>query len=144
MGKSATDALAINLDRLKAEDAKTAAFAQALFDVMFRDMDHAFREMGVGDLKVGSKVRKLAEDFYGRIGAYGAALAPDDDGADALAAALRRNILGADAEDTDATANAAALAGYVRAARGALAEQSIDRLMLGLVSFPSPEGGNDE
>src|SRR5207244_2902563 len=38
------------LNRLKAEHSQTAELAQALFDVMFSDLDRALREMGVGDL----------------------------------------------------------------------------------------------
>jgi cytochrome b pre-mRNA-processing protein 3 len=45
--------------------------------------------MNVSDLRVGRKVKDLAKSFYGRIKAYDEALAG---GADALAAALARNL----------------------------------------------------
>ncbi len=35
-----------------------------------KSLDHALREMGVGDLSVGKKMRKLGEAFYGRVKNY--------------------------------------------------------------------------
>jgi cytochrome b pre-mRNA-processing protein 3 len=55
------------LDRLKGS---AEAFRQELVDELFRDMDRSLREMGVGDISVGKKVRKMAEVFYGRVAAY--------------------------------------------------------------------------
>ena len=57
------------------------ALAQAVFDAMFSDMDINLRELGVGDLSVGRRIRKLAEGFYGRANAYRAALREKDDNA---------------------------------------------------------------
>lgn len=64
--------------------------AQAVFDAMFSDMDVNLREMGVGDLSVGKRVRKMWEAFHGRAVAYDAAM----DAADppAMEAALTRNV----------------------------------------------------
>jgi len=64
--------------------------SQELFDYMFDDLDRALREMGVGDLSIGKRVKKMAHAFYGRIDAYGKAL--DDNDAEALAEALGRNL----------------------------------------------------
>ena len=64
--------------------------AQAVFDAMFRDMDVNLREMGVGDLSVGTKVKLMWEAFHGRATAYAAALDADDGAA--LQAALVRNV----------------------------------------------------
>lgn len=66
------------------------ALGQAVFDAMFADMDVTLREMGVGDLSVGKKVKSLWEGFHGRAEAYGAALDAED--AAALTAALARNV----------------------------------------------------
>lgn len=78
------------IQRLKRESAPGPALAQAVFDAMFSDMDINLREMGVGDLSVGRKVRVMWEAFHGRAAAYSAAMA----GADmtALDAALERNV----------------------------------------------------
>lgn len=120
------------LDRLKGA---TPAFRQALVDELFSDMDRSLREMGVGDLTVGKKVRKMAEVFYGRIAAYDAALAGEGD--DALVAALARNVFpeapkGAESE------GARRLAAYVREQRQHLAGQPADAIARGHVSFKEP------
>ncbi len=63
--------------------------AQRLFDVMFKHMDYALREMGVGDLSVGKKIKKMAEAFYGRVTSYEQGLAAGDA---ELKEALQRNL----------------------------------------------------
>ena len=40
-------------------------FAQALFDLFFKDMDRNLREMGAGDLAVPKKIRNMGNLFYG-------------------------------------------------------------------------------
>ncbi|GGD03096.1 ubiquinol-cytochrome C chaperone family protein [Aquisalinus flavus] len=122
--------------RLKPEEGRTSEFSQALFDVMFKNMDDSLREMGVGDLIVGKRVRKLAEDFYGRINAYDRAL--NDEEESALADALSRNILGLPGDEAEAREVAQPLAAYVRQAAATLGNQKVERLMLGFVSFPEP------
>lgn len=63
---------------------------QELFDRFFADMDFTLREMGVGDLGVGKRVRKMSEAFMGRLTAYSEALAASD--MDALSLAVARNL----------------------------------------------------
>lgn len=115
------------LRRLKAERDSTAKYAQLLFDIMFRDVDDSLREMGVGDLRVGKKVREYAEAFFGRALAYEEAL----DGQSDLNEALARNVYG-DLE----TPHAPGLAAYVRRADDALKAQDIAAIMAGKISFP--------
>ena len=117
------------LRRLRREAETTKPFAQKLFDVMFRNMDDSLREMGVGDLKVGAKVRGLAEDFYGRLGAYERAL----EGEGSLEEALGRNVFG-----EEGAAGARPLAAYVRRAERELAAQGTEGLRRGVVRFPDP------
>jgi cytochrome b pre-mRNA-processing protein 3 len=83
--------MALTLRRLKREGAATAALAQALFDQMFADMDRSLREIGVGDLSVGKRVKEMARGLYGRIAAYEAGIAGSDP---ALEQALARNVYG--------------------------------------------------
>ena len=93
--------VALLLRRLRAEGAAGSALGQALFDLMFADMDAALRELGVGDLGVGRQVKRLAGQFYARLAALDRALgeqalgerapgagASAESGAAALAAAL--------------------------------------------------------
>jgi cytochrome b pre-mRNA-processing protein 3 len=63
------------LERLGQEGAEGKAAAQALFDTYVKALDHALREMGVGDLSVGKKMRRLGEALYGRMKNYQAAYA---------------------------------------------------------------------
>lgn len=121
------------LHRMKREAEATRRFGQSVFDAMFMDMDRSLREMGVGDLTVPKKVRKMAEAFYGRVAAYEAALAADEPGA--LAGSLKRNVLAGEAPD----AAAARLAAYARRAMGELEKQEASRFLAGHVDFPDPE-----
>ena len=56
--------------RLKNEEHIAADFSQSLFDTMFVDMDQSLREMGVGDLSVGKRVKDMGKALLGRIEAY--------------------------------------------------------------------------
>ncbi|MGE0595549.1 MAG: ubiquinol-cytochrome C chaperone family protein [Hyphomonadaceae bacterium] len=79
------------LIRLQAEGDAARALTQNFTDALFRHFDHGLREAGVGDLSVPKRMRRLASDFYGRLGAYAPALAAGD--RPGLEAALRRNVL---------------------------------------------------
>ena len=126
------------LNRLKAEHSQTAELAQALFDVMFSDLDRALREIGVGDLSVGRQVKTMAKAFYGRIRAYEAGLSADDA---ELGRALRRNLFGT-VSVPDVSVDE--IAGYLRRCAAAIAAQPIDRLIDGVVVFADPPGLPDD
>lgn len=111
----------------------TAPLAQAVCDAMFDDMDRTLREMGVGDLGVGRRVRQMGEALTGRIAAYDAAL--DADGDEAIAAALIRNLYGT-CPGTD-PGQVAAVASYLRTADSALAGQEAVRLVAEGPAFPA-------
>ncbi|MEE8202677.1 MAG: ubiquinol-cytochrome C chaperone family protein [Alphaproteobacteria bacterium] len=124
--------VALVLRRLSREGAEGEALGQAVFDAMMDDMDRSLREMGVGDLGVGRRVKAMASAVYGRAAAYGAALAADDG---ALADALRRNLYGTvDAAEKDV----AAVATYVRGAAAALDAQAGRDLLAGEIRFGAP------
>src|ERR1700712_1033064 len=53
--------------RLKGLGVDAAAAGQALFDAYLLSLDIALREMGIGDLSVGKKMKKLGRAFYGRV-----------------------------------------------------------------------------
>lgn len=75
--------------RLKRDAPASDRLSAALQEAFFRRLDDALRELGVGDLSIGRKIRGLAEAFYGRASAYEKALA---EGGEALAAAVARNV----------------------------------------------------
>ena len=82
------------LDRLRGQGENAAEFSQELVDELFADMDRSLREMGVGDVTVGKKVRKMSEVFYGACEAYRTALEQaGEDASKELSAALKRNAL---------------------------------------------------
>jgi cytochrome b pre-mRNA-processing protein 3 len=77
--------------RLKAaSDTRSPNFSQNLFDILFADMDLTLREMGVGDLGVAKRVRKMSEAYMGRLTAYSLYLDKGDK--QGLAEALARNL----------------------------------------------------
>ena len=117
------------LDRLRREGEGTGVVSQALFDTYVKALDHALREMGVGDLSVGKKMRRLGEAFYGPGKSYDAAFAPLPDTA-ALEALLIRTVY-ADA----AHPRLHDLTAYVLAQRAALSAQPIEALLAGEVTW---------
>ncbi|MBV9812198.1 MAG: ubiquinol-cytochrome C chaperone family protein [Acetobacteraceae bacterium] len=109
------------------------ALAQAVFDAMFSDMDLNLRELGVGDLSVGKKVKAMWEALHGRAAAYEAAAVTSSD-PQALQAALARNVWRA------ATApGAAELAEWVRRQIPALASVPNQALFAGRIVFLAPQ-----
>lgn len=97
------------LNRLKHEGVEQ--LRQNLTDEFFTDMDGSLREMGVSDVTVGKKVRKLAESYYGRVLAYDTALVSRH----LLEAAIARNIYpqGAPADCAHALAQYMLTAGQI-------------------------------
>lgn len=111
------------------------SLAQALFDLMFADMDQQLREMGVTDLAVGRKVRQMAEAFYGRVAAYEAAMA---EGPAALAQALERNLYRTVAAPD--AGHTAAMAAYLLRQDAHLGARPDDALTRGEVAFAAEAG----
>ena len=121
------------IDRLHAAAEPGPAVAQAVFDAMFADMDFNLREMGVGDMSVGKRVKEMWEAFHGRARVYEAKLAADDSAG--LAEALSRNVwrgkapLGAPEQ----------LAAHMRRVRAMLADTPVEPFIAGEVRFPAPQ-----
>ena len=81
--------LVLALRRLRADEAGRK-LAQAIVDVFFSDMDGSLRELGVTDIGVPNKIKKIGNVFYGLVGALDEALASGQPAN--VAAVLRRNI----------------------------------------------------
>lgn len=130
---------ALLLRRLRRDHERTEQLAQAVFDLMFADMDQNLREMGVGDLAVGKRIKRMAQGFYGRIAAYDAGLADPSDRL--LKDALMRNVYrhGAPAED-----QIAGLATYVRRQGDWLDGISAERLCVGALQFAPTDAGDGQ
>jgi cytochrome b pre-mRNA-processing protein 3 len=124
------------MGRLKGKggaDTTEGHFANKIFSTMVEDLDSNLRELGVGDLTVGKKVRGLTEAFLGRAASYDEALKTKD--SELMARVVARNILG---DELLATSDKAkSLSAYVFAVNKELTDQSAERLMQGVVVFPA-------
>jgi cytochrome b pre-mRNA-processing protein 3 len=126
--------LILFMRRLRDEPEAIRALGQGVFDLFCRDMDHNFREMGIGDLSVPKHMRRVAEAFYGRAAAYDGAI--ETAGEEQLAAVLARNIFpGSGARP----AGAHRLARYVRGAIEDLDRQQAETFVQARIGFPDPE-----
>jgi cytochrome b pre-mRNA-processing protein 3 len=116
------------LRRLSLSPAPGPELAQALSNAIFSGFDDALREVGVSDVGVPKKMKKLAGAFMGRGNAYAEAI---DQGEAALAAALARNVLGG-------AGDGAALAAYALRAKAALDAAPPETFLRGEAPFPEP------
>lgn len=118
------------LHRLKGSDEAARDLTQEVTDEFFRDVEHSLRELGIGDMGVPKRMKKLAGMFYGRAAAYEAAIEAADQ--QALAASLSRNVM----PEAGDWAGSEKLAAYVLAASHALAAQEKDQILAGRLAFP--------
>lgn len=116
------------LRRLNAMEPPGPEMAQDLMDAIFRNLDSALREAGVGDIRVPKHMKAFAGTLLGRADAYDRAFRS---GTAALAAALERNVYGG-------RGNPLRLTRYVRAADDALAAATLDVFKAGKIPFPEP------
>ncbi|MEM7046285.1 MAG: ubiquinol-cytochrome C chaperone family protein [Pseudomonadota bacterium] len=116
--------------RLSGGDRKHTDLAQAVWDAMMLDWDANLREMGVGDLSVGKRIKVMGRAAQGRLRAYDEALKGEGDAlTQNLSQALARNVYRARREPTSA------LVAYVIQLRDHLAKQSLASLMSAKAPF---------
>ena len=120
--------LALLLARLKGEGEAAAETGQGLFDTFVGALDDSLRELGVGDLSVAKKMRKLGEAVYGRVVGYQTAFAETD--RMALTGLLARAVYGAEDDR-----RAEGLADYALIAHADLASQRIEDILRGRVRW---------
>lgn len=116
------------LDRLRLEKGYEDV-SQELTDYFYQDMDRSLREMGVGDLSVGKKVRKMAEACYGRLLAYGKTIAQEGN---ELELALVRNVYAGNGN----ARGAAELTAWMRKAHATMHGQTAERIAAGVIQWP--------
>jgi len=104
--------------RLQADPA-LKPLAQSFADQLFSLFDAGLREAGTSDTTVPKRMHKLAGDFYGRLDAYGSALADPA----ALEGALARNVWRLESHPF-----AGALAAYVAKSAQAQADAPISAM----------------
>jgi cytochrome b pre-mRNA-processing protein 3 len=98
--------MALLFGRLRREGKEVNDFAQAVFDLFFKDMDRSLREMGVTDLGVPKKIQKMGNIFYGLMTNLNEAMDKGDRGE--VEAVIRRNLF-----DDAAAPGVAELAAYL-------------------------------
>ena len=118
------------LRRLNRLPAPASEVAQDLVNSVFTQLDASLRELGVGDMGVSKRMKKLGAAFYGRASGYQGAIEAGD--TPALALALARNVLGREEDGAEA------LAAYVLAAAAGLARIDLDGILGGAALFPDP------
>lgn len=127
--------------RLCAAPAPAPALAQELTDRLFQGLDDDMREMGVGDLAVPKKIKKLAASLLGRRSAYAGALEGRDE--TTLREALARNVFGGARAPDDP--GVTSLARWTTGAHISLAAQENAALVAGVISIagssPASAGG---
>ncbi|MHA1598658.1 MAG: ubiquinol-cytochrome C chaperone family protein [Alphaproteobacteria bacterium] len=123
--------------RLKDDGEAARTMSQTLFDHMFADVDMNLRELGVGDMGISRRIKKMISAFYGRLAAYDEALSEDGD--EALMAALKRNLDQGEGID-DATL--ARLAAYMRESWVAIQAMDPSRLLVGDVDLAPVPGAS--
>ena len=124
--------VALLLRRLKGQGSQAAETGQGVFDAYVKSLDHALREMGVGDLSVGKKMRKLGEAFYGRVKNYDEAFDALPDAAP-LTAIIGRTVLMGSAE-----ARTTPFVDYAMAAMASMDAQPLETLLQGDLAWPIP------
>ena len=112
--------------RLNGAGKPASEFAQALFDLFFKDMDRNLREMGAGDLAVPKKIRNMGNLFYGLMTSLNEAMERGD--RPEVEAVLQRNLF-----DDAAGPNIGALADYLEAEYAKLKLQSVEAVIGGRV-----------
>ena len=106
-----------------------------LQEIMFDNLDLSLREIGVGDLGVGKKIKVMAEAFYGRIAVYQSLLNSNNQGE--LSDALERNLYrGKDLDDKILPE----MVKYVFSQWDNVHEQSIEKIVKGNIIFLAIEG----
>ncbi len=87
------------------------AFNQALFDITFQDMDQTLREMGIGDMGLPKRMRKMMTGFNGRMHRYKQAFdaIDQDNDTEALTQAIARNLYAHEEPSPEAEAMASYL-----------------------------------
>jgi cytochrome b pre-mRNA-processing protein 3 len=124
------------LHRLKGQGPEAAEIGQALFDKFLDNLDEGLRDMGVGDLSVGKKMRKLGEAIYGRMKGYDAALDAVLTQSDASSLAPLAALIARVLFNTEDRPEGGPLAAYAAACARALAAQPLSAVFSAELAWP--------
>lgn len=122
---------ALIMRRLRSCGSRGKSLYDRYCEIVFSSFDHAFREIGTGDLLVGKKMRRLGEAFIGRIKAYDSAL--EDEAA--LDDVLSRNLF-----EGRIGSNVSPMKAYMKGVDECLAKHTDDDLLRGQIDWPDLSG----
>ena len=126
--------MVVAMERFGSGTPRERAVGQRVFEIFCTDMDQTLREFGVGDAVIGTRMKKMAQAFYGRSAAYSDALASGD--RDELAAVLGRNIYPGEERAADGR-----LSDYATALRARFAAVDPGSLESGAGAVPAAPDG---
>ena len=115
--------------RLNSDKSRTELLSQALFDIMFADMDESLRAVGIGDMGITKRMKFLMRGFNGRAHIYSAALDAKD--VEALKMVLSKNVY----EERVSDKKLELLAQYVIAHQEKLEGNGLGDLVSGVVKW---------
>lgn len=126
------------VQRLKSEGLKDHKTGKRVLEIFFSEMDATLREMGIGDMGVPKKMRKISDSFYGRAYSYSEGLEADDK--EQLKDAIERNIYayyqGEDKiEGNYSDRNVSEMADYVIKSYKSVCKNDIEDLLGGTIHF---------
>jgi cytochrome b pre-mRNA-processing protein 3 len=128
--------MALVLDKLdkNAQIKNIPKLKRILQEIMFDNLDLTLREIGVGDLGVGKKIKVMAEAFYGRMMVYQNLLNKQD--IEGMSNALKRNLY----REKDIEKNViGAMASYIFMQHENTHSQAIEKILCGEIVFLIPE-----
>lgn len=120
------------LNRLLNGTAEDEVLRQALFDVIFADMDQGLRESGIGDMGIPKHMRRMMKAFNGRMHAYKDAMKSGD-----WTAALTRNLYGTRPDVEPEILSS--MTEYIHENIKTVQEQSMEDLRRGVLRFKKAE-----
>ena len=120
------------MQRMQALPKPADELANDVVDRLFLGFEEALRELGVGDVVIPKRMKTIAAAFLGRAKAYEEAMTSGD--GEALAAVLRRNLLGEHA----GLAQQRFWIDYLAQMSAALSQCDLDRIILADHLFPDP------
>ena len=129
--------MSLILDKLDlhGKEANVADLKRILQEIMFDNLDLTLREIGVGDLGVGKKIKVMAEAFFGRMMVYQDLFRLGD--TDKMSKTLHRNLY----REKDVSPDILNyMSIYVFNEHKNVTGQSIDDIMSGVINFTEPEG----
>jgi len=115
-------------------DEALAMLSQHVFDRHVEALDTALRQLGVGDISVPKRKKRMVREFYGLIAALDRPFENPD--VETVADAVGQRFHGGTRPDV-----AHALARYLVSAAKALSAESDEAFLAGAVSWPAPAAG---